>query len=884
MRWLSIPFSRFLFLYAGGIYAASCFPIIGHVSGLIAFLLAVYLSILIFQTRLPVLLWILMFLLGYGMYSFHELRSVRPGVQAGMIQITGHEKSGKVYDRYGAILLASKGRYWKRDIRRIHVYFRDSSVRPGMKIFFQSPVIQPVSPLHPYAFDYAKYLHDHHIGGQLFLDSGEYYLAVQDDGLSTFRVRLREEIHSSIRRWIPDQRHAGLLSAMVLGDKNNLDQELRHIYSVTGSMHVLAVSGLHVGLIFMLISAFFYLLPNYAPWPVIRWVICLTLLILYAAIANFTPSVIRAVIFAGLYLIGKLLQRPNPLPHVLFLTAFVMLMADPFQLFDLSFQLSFLAMAGIVLFMPLFDRWMNHRLAVIDYFLKNISMSLSVQLTTLPLTIALFGQLSLTFWLAAMVVVPGAFVLLLLVVILFLLAGFPSLQEYIILLITHVLNWNEIILTWIAAIPYGHIPEVHWPWYLILPLPFLVLLLKKLMLRPSLTALYAVMVLIPGWFLWAGLHSSGAENKMALFFDGKNTYTALIYGERGVLLTGSKQGEDLWATRQITPWFVSHGIHRPDTLRDSLAAIPRILKFGRLNMVFSPKSDNFPKGPGSVVIRKGDLSDTLYLEPGKELFYETELSMSEIVNYRVSERKAYITLNRPEKRNALNQELVGELKSAFHKAARDEQVKVVILEATGKAFCAGADLAYLQQLQGNSYSENLEDSRYLKELFYQIYTLSKPVISKVHGHAIAGGCGLATVCDFVYTVPEAKFGYTEVKIGFVPALVTVFLVRKMGETAARNLLLSGDLISGEEAVAVGLATECVDAGDLDERVERQAEKLISGNSRQSMSMVKSMLAKVPSMSLEDALDYASEKNAEARDNADCRKGIASFLNKENLTW
>ncbi len=146
----------------------------------------------------------------------------------------------------------------------------------------------------------------------------------------------------------------------------------------------------------------------------------------------------------------------------------------------------------------------------------------------------------------------------------------------------------------------------------------------------------------------------------------------------------------------------------------------------------------------------------------------------DIVLYEVKERIGYLTLNRPEKRNALNFELVAALKEAFTRAENDPGVKVVVLRANGEAFCAGADLAYLQQLQQFSFEENLADSNHLKDLFLMIYQLKKVVIAQVQGHALAGGCGLATVCDFVFAVPEAKFGYTEVKIGFIPALVLVF--------------------------------------------------------------------------------------------------------------
>src|ERR1044071_387724 len=165
------------------------------------------------------------------------------------------------------------------------------------------------------------------------------------------------------------------------------------------------------------------------------------------------------------------------------------------------------------------------------------------------------------------------------------------------------------------------------------------------------------------------------------------------------------------------------------------------------------------------------------------------------VEYEVRDRIGFITLNRPDKRNALDEELIQNLSTTFDRASNDPSVKVIILKANGEAFCSGADLGYLQQLQKFSFDDNLADSTRLKELFLKIYTLNKVVIAQVEGHAIAGGCGLATVCDFIFSVPEAKFGYTEVKIGFIPAIVMVFLVRKIGDQAARQLLLSGNLIS-----------------------------------------------------------------------------------------
>src|SRR5687768_308895 len=196
-----------------------------------------------------------------------------------------------------------------------------------------------------------------------------------------------------------------------------------------------------------------------------------------------------------------------------------------------------------------------------------------------------------------------------------------------------------------------------------------------------------------------------------------------------------------------------------------------------------------------------------------------------LVDYKVQDRIGVITLNRPEKRNALSHELVADIKEALDHAEKDDHVKVIILKANGEAFCAGADLTYLQQLQKFTYEENLHDSNHLKDLFLKIHTHPKIVIAQVQGHALAGGCGLATVCDFSYVVPEAKFGYTEVKIGFIPALVAVFLLRKIGEAKSKELLLGGELISAEQALQIGLINKIVPAEKLEAEVLVLAKKL-----------------------------------------------------------
>jgi methylglutaconyl-CoA hydratase len=255
-----------------------------------------------------------------------------------------------------------------------------------------------------------------------------------------------------------------------------------------------------------------------------------------------------------------------------------------------------------------------------------------------------------------------------------------------------------------------------------------------------------------------------------------------------------------------------------------------------------------------------------------------------LIEYEINDRIAYLTLNRPDKRNALNNEMVAQLSDAFRQASADEAVTVIVLKANGKVFCAGADLGYLQQLQQNTFEENMADSRQLASLFELIYTLNKVVIAQIHGHAIAGGCGLATVCDFSFAVPGASFGYTEVKIGFIPAIVSLFLIRKIGEGRARELLLSGELISAAQAQSYGLVNFITEEAELSGSVHNFARKLCQNNSAQSMASTKQLMARIQTMDIAKGLQFAARMNAETRESTDCKKGIAAFLSKQETKW
>ncbi|MCC5926781.1 MAG: enoyl-CoA hydratase/isomerase family protein [Bacteroidetes bacterium] len=260
------------------------------------------------------------------------------------------------------------------------------------------------------------------------------------------------------------------------------------------------------------------------------------------------------------------------------------------------------------------------------------------------------------------------------------------------------------------------------------------------------------------------------------------------------------------------------------------------------------------------------------------------IESSELLHIRTEEGIHYLTLNRPDKRNALNRELVEVLAKAFLDADQNESIRAIILSGAGDVFSAGADLEALQALQDASYEDNLRDSRALAELFDAMHQCSKPIIGAINGHAIAGGCGLATLCDITVAPDTARFGYTETRIGFVPALVARFALSKIGETQSRKLLLSGTLIDAVEAARIGLITEVCTADTFDERIAFWADVFRSQVSPQAVATTRELLRTASSMSWEEALEYAIRLNAKARETSDCKKGVAAFLNKEKHSW
>ena len=242
-----------------------------------------------------------------------------------------------------------------------------------------------------------------------------------------------------------------------------------------------------------------------------------------------------------------------------------------------------------------------------------------------------------------------------------------------------------------------------------------------------------------------------------------------------------------------------------------------------------------------------------------------------------------ITLNRPERRNAMTPKMQGELIAAFDEAADSPSTRVLVLTGAGETFCAGLDLTALQAMKNKTPLELSDDTHRISRLFRTLYELPLPTIAAVNGHAVAGGTGLATLCDFTLAVPTAKFGYTEVKIGFVPALVSAYLGLQVGEKRARDLLMTGRLFSAGEAMAISLVNEVVEAETLMGRVHELAQTLMR-NSPSAMRATKELITSQNRDWLDKAMHMSLKANTESRETADFHEGIAAFLEKRKAVW
>ena len=243
---------------------------------------------------------------------------------------------------------------------------------------------------------------------------------------------------------------------------------------------------------------------------------------------------------------------------------------------------------------------------------------------------------------------------------------------------------------------------------------------------------------------------------------------------------------------------------------------------------------------------------------------------------------AKLTLNRPDKRNAISARMIAELQSALDEIEKSK-ARVAILTGAGKAFSAGMDLEMLSAIATQSPTENQDDSRRMAKMFRRIWSFPKPMIAAVNGAALAGGCGIATLCDFTLAAPEAKFGYTEVRIGFLPAIVSVFLTRQIGDKRSRDLLLTGRVIDPAEAKEMGLVTEIVPAERLMDRAHELANVLIAA-SPSSLTRAKRLLTSAAAAGVDHDLERAVLENARIRCTPDFKEGLASFLEKRKPVW
>jgi methylglutaconyl-CoA hydratase len=237
-----------------------------------------------------------------------------------------------------------------------------------------------------------------------------------------------------------------------------------------------------------------------------------------------------------------------------------------------------------------------------------------------------------------------------------------------------------------------------------------------------------------------------------------------------------------------------------------------------------------------------------------------------------------IILNRPEKRNSLDEEMITELTDAFKNYSEDNITKTIVLTGAGGNFCSGLFLDYLQKISEYDIIQNKSDSGKFRELLLSIYNCRKPVIAMVDGYALAGGCGIASACDLIVATDKSQLGYTEVKIGFIPAIVMVFLLKRVSESHAKDLLLTSKFITGEEAYRIGLVNYLTTQKELEKTTAKICNDL-NELPMSSLSLTKEMFKNISSMGFEASLEYAVNMNAITRMTEECRNGVRNFLTK-----
>ena len=261
----------------------------------------------------------------------------------------------------------------------------------------------------------------------------------------------------------------------------------------------------------------------------------------------------------------------------------------------------------------------------------------------------------------------------------------------------------------------------------------------------------------------------------------------------------------------------------------------------------------------------------------------TEDREFETITCSFEDKIATVTLNRPDVHNAFNEVMIAELTEIFKKIAKDDEVRVVVLTGSGKSFSAGADLNWMKKMVNFSYDQNLDDSLKLAELFYIMYSLPKPTIAKVNGAAIGGGTGLVAVCDIAIASEKAKLSLSEVKLGLVPACISPYVIRKVGEGRCREFFLTGERLTARRAAELGLVNQAVPPEELDQAVQEKAAQLVSSGP-EALAMCKKLLKNVPGMEFEKAKTYTADMIASMRISDEGQEGMNAFLEKRKPRW
>lgn len=251
--------------------------------------------------------------------------------------------------------------------------------------------------------------------------------------------------------------------------------------------------------------------------------------------------------------------------------------------------------------------------------------------------------------------------------------------------------------------------------------------------------------------------------------------------------------------------------------------------------------------------------------------------------YYIENRIAYVTLNRPEVHNAFNDTMISELSIVFDEIENQPDIRIVVLTGKGKSFCAGADLNWMRKVKEYSYEDNLKGSLALSELFNKIYALSKPTIARVNGVAIGGGTGLVAVCDIAVAASNAKFSFSEVKLGLIPACISPYVIKKCGEGRCREFFLTGERMTAEKACTAGLINFVVPLDEIDKIVDGLVTQLISSGPV-AIEKCKELLRKIPELPLEKASKYTADVIAQMRMSKEGQEGMNAFLEKRKPKW